>query len=77
MDLLRRSISHRYASDDWPSTWTEEALQNLKSFLWSEVRFAKSFVKICDEVEQLNALEVASKMTSGVPLEKQRVLGST
>ena len=76
MDLLRRSISHRYASEDWPSTWTEEALQNLKSFLWSEVRFAESFVKICDEVEQLNALEVASKMASGLPLEKQSVLGS-
>jgi hypothetical protein len=62
MDLLRRSISHRYASEDWPATWTEEALQNLKSFLWSEVRFAESFVKICNEVEQLNALEVGSKM---------------
>jgi len=76
MDLLRRSISHRYASEDWPSTWTKEALQNLKSFLWSEVRFAESFVKICDEVEQLNALEVGSKMASGFPLERQRPLGS-
>jgi hypothetical protein len=67
MDLLRRSISHRYASEDWPGTWREEALQNLKSFLWSEVRFAESFVKICDEVEQLNALGVGSKMAPGFP----------
>ena len=76
MDLLRRSISHRYASEYWPGTWREEALQNLKSFLWSEVRFAESFIKICDEVEQLNALEAGSKMTPGFPLERQKGLGS-
>jgi hypothetical protein len=76
MDLLRRSISHRYATEDWPGTWRQEALQNLKAFLWSEVRFAESFVKICDEVEQLNALEAGSIMAPGFPLEKQKGLSS-
>jgi hypothetical protein len=76
MDLLRRSISHRYASEHWPGTWREEALQNLKSFLWSEVRLGESFIKICDEVEHLNALEAGSKMAPGFPLEKQNDLGS-
>ena len=76
MDLLRRSISHRYASEHWPGTWREEALQNLKSFLWSEVRLGESFIKICDEVEQLNALEAGSNMAPGFPLEKRKDLGS-
>ena len=53
MDLLRQSISYRYANRDWPSTWREEALQNLTSFLWSELRFAEPFVRICDELEHL------------------------
>jgi hypothetical protein len=76
MDLLCRSISHRYASEHWPGTWREEALQNLKSFLWSEVRFGESFIKICDELEQLSALEAGSKMAPGFLLEKQKDLGS-
>jgi hypothetical protein len=76
MDLLRRSISYSYASEHWPSTWREEALHDLKSFLWSEVRLAEPFIKICNEVEQLNALEAGSKVARGFVLEKQMVLGS-
>lgn len=53
MDLLRRTVSHTYASQAWPATWRQETLQTLKSFLWSEVRLAHSFHKICDELEQL------------------------
>ena len=62
MDLLRRSISYRYANGDWPSTWRDEALQNLMSFLWSEVQFAEPFVKICDELERLTVRQAVTEM---------------
>lgn len=61
MDLLRRSISYTYANEVWPDTWREEALRNVKSFLWSEVRFAEHFRKICDEVEPLTAPQLQTE----------------
>jgi hypothetical protein len=61
MDLLRRTISHRYANEDWPGTWRQETLEVLKSFLWSELRSASSFAKICDTLEQLAQRQAESK----------------
>jgi hypothetical protein len=61
MDLLCRSISYRYANGIWPGTWREETLWDLKSFLWSDLRFAARFTKICDEVEHLTARQAQTK----------------
>ena len=61
MDLLHRSISCSYANEDWPDTWRQEALQSLKSFVWSE-RLLQNFVKICDELDRSPGLRAETSL---------------
>jgi Fungal specific transcription factor domain len=71
VDLLRRSISYKYANGDWPGTWRQEIMQSLKLYLWSELRFAESFARICDELERLAKRQAETGRSSLLAIGKQ------
>lgn len=64
LDLLRRAISSRYDSKEWPPDWRERELENLTSLVWSKVRLTDAFRKICDALEGGAAVDTKANPAS-------------
>ena len=62
IDLLHRAVSFEYSNDEeWPFVWKDKELQNLKRFVWSEVRLEDACRKVCAVLERQNLQELGSE----------------
>lgn len=56
LELLLRTLSHRYGSEQpkWPRDWCESQRLNLVRFTWSDSYLARSFKTTCRDLEGLS-----------------------
>lgn len=56
--LLSQAVAIKFGEDgDWPSSWREDIRDCLRSFVWSDLRLASLFRKVCNVIAKSQGIE--------------------